>query len=157
MTQATASARTPVSEVMHRGVINCPPQAPLSEVAAAMADNGVHSVVVEGLARRGAHEEELVWGIVSDLDLMRAAAAGDMDLEVDQVAATEIVTVDADESVERAAQLMSEHDTAHLVVVAPISGEPVGVVSTLDVAALLAAEGAEESVVGDQRREDGHE
>lgn len=138
MTQAAAPARTPVSDVMHRGVINRPPQTPLTDVAAAMAENGVHSVVIEGLAGRPGREEELVWGIVSDLDLMRAAAAGEMDAEVDRLAATEIVTIDSDESVQRAAQLMSEHDIAHLIVVAPISGEPVGVVSTLDVAALLA-------------------
>lgn len=145
MTQATAPARTPVSAVMHSGVINCPPQTPMIEVASLMADHGVHCVVVEGLARRRRQTEELVWGIVSDLDLMSAAAAGELDSEVDQVAATEIVTIDSDQSVERAMQLMSEHDVAHLVVVAPRSGEPVGVVSTLDVAGMLAASAAGES------------
>lgn len=139
MTQATAPARTPVSAVMHSGVINCAPQTPLTEVASLMADQGVHCVVVEGLARRPKRAEELVWGIVSDLDLMRAAAAGELDSDVDEVAATEIVTIDSDQSVERAAQLMSEHEIAHLVVVAPRSGAPVGVVSTLDVAGVLAA------------------
>ncbi len=147
MTEPAPPGGTAVSAVMHRGVIACPPQTPLSEVAALMAGNGVHSVVVEGLARRRGAEDELVWGIVSDTDLMRAAAAGDLDVEVDQVAATEMVTVDADASVERAMQLMGEHEISHLVVVAPLSGEPVGVVSTLDVAALIGAAGESAGVV----------
>lgn len=142
MAQTAAPASTPVGAIMHHGVIGCEPQTPLIEVAALMADNGVHCVVVEGLARRPGAGEELVWGIVSDLDLMRAAVAGELDSEVGQIAATEIVTIDSDQSVERAIRLMSEHEIAHLVVVAPLSGEPAGVISTLDVAALLAGAGS---------------
>jgi CBS domain-containing protein len=40
------------------------------------------------------------------------------------------------ESLRRAAQLITEHATAHLVVVDPATGRPVGVISTLDVRAL---------------------
>lgn len=138
MTRTAAPAITPVDAVMHRGVIGCEPQTPLIEVAGLMASSGVHCVVVEGLTRRPGMAEELVWGIVSDLDLMRAAAAGELDSDVGQIAATEIVTIDSDQSVERAIRLMSEHEIAHLVVVGPLSGEPTGVVSTLDVAAFLA-------------------
>lgn len=145
MAQAGIPGQVPVGALMHRGLINCPPQTPLAEVAAQMAEHGVHCMVVEGLARRRGHggglaEDELVWGIVSDRDLIRAAAAGDLDADVSQIAATEIVTVAADEPLERAIQLMSEHDIAHLVVLEPLSGEPAGVISTLDVAARLAAE-----------------
>ena len=43
-----------------------------------------------------------------------------------------------DETLERAAQLMAENAVAHLVVVDPDTGHPVGVLSTLDVAAALA-------------------
>lgn len=142
MAEAAAPARTPVGAVMHRGVISCQPQTPLIDVAALMAENGVHCVVVEGLARRPGVGEQLVWGIISDLDLMRAAVAGELDSEVGQIAATEIVTIDSDQSVERATRLMSEHEIAHLVVIAPLSGEPAGVVSTLDVAAFLADSGS---------------
>ena len=42
-----------------------------------------------------------------------------------------------DETLERAAQLMTEHSTAHLIVVDPQRQRPIGVLSTLDIAASL--------------------
>ena len=39
-----------------------------------------------------------------------------------------------EETVRRAAQLMAEHEVAHLVVVDSETSRPVGVISTLDVA-----------------------
>jgi CBS domain-containing protein len=44
----------------------------------------------------------------------------------------------SDEPLLGAAQLMSEHGVSHLVVVDPASGYPLGVLSTLDVAAMYA-------------------
>jgi len=55
-----------------------------------------------------------------------------------EVAASEIVTVDSSDRIDRVARLMAEHDCTHLVVVSPETGEPVGVVSSLDVAQGLA-------------------
>jgi CBS domain-containing protein len=136
MARSTAPVSV-VSEVMHRGVINTPPQTPLEEVAAMMASHRVHCVIVEGLARGRDRQEELVWGIVSDLDLIKAVAADRRDVSAGEIAATEIVTVDASDRVERVAQLMAEHECTHLVVISPQSGEPVGVVSSLDVAGAL--------------------
>jgi len=136
MTQSTAQLRT-VSDAMHRGVIDTPPQTSLVEVAAQMARNRVHCVVVEGLARGRNRQEELVWGIVSDLDLIKALAAGRDEVSAGDIAATEIVTVEDSESVEQALQLMAEHECTHLVVVSPHEGEPVGVISSLDVAGAL--------------------
>jgi len=122
-----------VSAVMHSGVIDLPPQATIQEAAAEMAAHRVHCVVVEGLARGRDRQETLVWGILSDLDLMKAIASERFDAEAGDLAATEIVTVEESETIERAAQLMADHDCTHLVVVAP-SGAPVGVISSLDVA-----------------------
>jgi len=136
MTQSTAQLRT-VSDAMHRGVIDTPPQTSLVEVAAQMARNRVHCVVVEGLARGRNRQEELVWGIVSDLDLIKALATGRDGLSAGDIAATEIVTVEDSESVEQALRLMAEHECTHLVVVSPQEGEPVGVISSLDVAGAL--------------------
>jgi len=122
-----------VSAVMHSGVIDLPPQATIQEAAAEMAAHRVHCVVVEGLARGRDRQETLVWGILSDLDLMKAIASERFDADAGDLAATEIVTVEESETIERAAQLMADHDCTHLVVVAP-SGAPVGVISSLDVA-----------------------
>ena len=55
-----------------------------------------------------------------------------------EVAATEPLSVSAGESIQHAAQLMSEHGVSHLVVLDAANGHPSGILSTLDVAALYA-------------------
>ena len=47
------------------------------------------------------------------------------------------MTVVPTETLERAAQLMTEHNTTHLIVVEPHWQRPIGVLSTLDIAASL--------------------
>jgi len=76
----------------------------------------------------------LVWGTVSDVELMRAVASGRLDGAAGEAAIGELVTVNPDESIERAAQIMGEQDCSHLIVVAPDSGKPQGVISSLDIA-----------------------
>ena len=127
-----------VAEAMHRGIVTLPPQSSLQDAAAEMAANQVHCVVVEGLARGADRSERLVWGILSDMDLMRAVAAGRMDVAAGELAATEILTVDPRETVERVATMMADHDVSHVIVVSHETGEPVGVISTLDIAGALA-------------------
>jgi CBS domain-containing protein len=140
-THATTSSTAPavsVGAVMHHGMISIPPQSTLEEAAGEMARHCVHCVVVDGLARGADRDEHRVWGILSDLDLMRAVAAGRLDVAAGELAASEIVTVDPDDTIEHVAQLMAEHDITHLVVVAPDTGRPAGVISSLDVAEALA-------------------
>jgi CBS domain-containing protein len=130
--------RVTVGEVMHHGVIATPPQTTVGEAATLMSDHGVHCLVVEGLARTRGGQETLVWGILSDLDLMRAFTSGRMQVTAGELASTEIVTVGSDDQVEETARLMTDHECTHLVVVSPDAGEPVGIVSSLDVARALA-------------------
>ncbi|HEY1274030.1 MAG TPA: CBS domain-containing protein [Thermoleophilaceae bacterium] len=120
-----------VVDAMRVGVVSCPRDVALREVARTMATYRIHSVVVSD-ADGGA------WGIVSDLDLARAAGQDLDGVTAGDAATTELVTVGADESLARAAQLMAEHEIAHLVVVQPADGHPVGVLSTLDLAGVLA-------------------
>jgi CBS domain-containing protein len=137
------SARAPrlehavVADVMHPGVMSCPPDADLVTVARMMASHHIHAVVVGGIETTSGGER-LTWGLLSDLDLV-AATLPELppDAEAADYASTELVSVRADESLERAAQLMVEHQLAHLLVLAP-SGTPVGVLSTLDVAGAIA-------------------
>ncbi len=136
---ATTTAPTPrlarlrVAEAMHAGVLTCERDSPLAEVAATMAREHVHCVVVEGAG------DGSVWGLVSDLDLVAAASVRDLDQQTaGGSAATPVVTVSPDETLERAAQLMTEHATSHLVVVDRRTQRPVGILSTLDLAARLA-------------------
>ena len=127
------SARVRVSHAMTNGVITCRRDESLAEVAKLMARRRVHCVVVtDAPDAAGA-----LWGIVSDLDLAAAASVRDLaDQRAGATAATEVLTVGPDETLQRAAQLMTEHGTAHLVVV-DAARRPIGVVSTLDVAAIL--------------------
>jgi CBS domain-containing protein len=52
------------------------------------------------------------------------------------LAALDVVTVTPRDELRRAAQLMAEHDAAHLIVVE--DGTPAGILSTLDVACAVA-------------------
>jgi CBS domain-containing protein len=121
-----------VVDAMRIGIISCPPDTSLRDVARIMATYRIHSVVVSEM------EGGAPVGVVSDSDLAAAAASGSRDGTAGQLAATEPVTVAADDSLERAAQLMAEHQVSHLVVVQRHSGHPVGVLSALDLAGVLA-------------------
>jgi CBS domain-containing protein len=122
-----------VKDVMRPEVLTCPPDAPLRDVARTMASEHVHSVIVSD-ARAGDRK----WGIVSDMDLMRAAREDVDERTASWAAASEFLSVSPDESLERALQMMIEHDVAHVVVVDPAADKAVGVLSTLDVAGALA-------------------
>lgn len=130
-----ALAVRPVSTAMHAGVITCHPGATLRDVARMMANIGIHAVVVWGDVEEDA---EGAWGIISDLDLVSAAARGER-LAGPAVgsARTEVVTVGAQETLLHAAHLMEGNRTAHLVVVDE-KGRPIGVLSTLDLARAIA-------------------
>jgi CBS domain-containing protein len=126
-------AQVTVGAVMHPGVITCSLDTPLREVAETMAAKRVHCVV----ARDGGGS---LWGVVSDLDLVAVASARDIDVRTaGDMAATPVVLVAADDTVEHAAQLMTENALSHLVVVEPEEERPVGVLSTLDVARAVAS------------------
>jgi CBS domain-containing protein len=120
-----------VADCMHHGIVSCDPSTPAREVAAVMAQNRVHAVALtDRSARRPI-------GIVTALDVAAAAASGE-ELTAERIAATEFVSVSANQPVQRAAQLMSEHGISHLIVLDPASGVPIGVLSTLDVASVYA-------------------
>jgi CBS domain-containing protein len=127
-----------VGDAMHRGVLTCERATPLSEVAPKMADHAVHSKVVEN----GSDETGRLWGVISDLDLVAAATVRDLfEQSAAGSAASPVLMVTPAETLERAAQLMTEHSTAHLVVVDAPTMRPLGVLSTLDIASALAGSG----------------
>jgi CBS domain-containing protein len=121
-----------VRDAMRVGVIACRPETKLADVARMMVGYDVHSVVVSEVGAEGE-----LWGIVTSLDLARApdelesVTAGD-------VASTDLVTVPSNESLARAAELMSEHGVTHLIAVQPDTNQPAGMVSARGIAAALA-------------------
>jgi CBS domain-containing protein len=137
LTAPTGSYLTPafeharVLDAMRVGVITCAPDATMAEVARIMATNHVHAVVVRGLAGGAA------WGVVTDRDV--AAVAEDAsDRLAASCASGELVSVAPDDSLQVAAGLMGHHDVSHLIVVDPERNQPLGVISTLDVAGVVA-------------------
>jgi CBS domain-containing protein len=128
-----------VGEVMRLGVVTCAPDTPLSEVARLMSAYRIHCVVVSAISE-DTHGTRLVWGVVSDLDLARAVAAG-QDATAGQVAATEPVTISPYDSLADVARVMADHEVSHLVVVDAKAPEPLGVISTLDLARAAAGTG----------------
>src|SRR2546425_884812 len=127
--EAPAFEQALVADAMTLEVLTCPADAPLRWVAGMMVAERVHCVVIEPRSDEG---ELATWKIISDLDLV-AAAGSDLDAAAAWgAAASEFLTVTPDEKLERAAQIMAEHEATHLVVVDPSSRRPIGVLSTLD-------------------------
>lgn len=134
-----SSARTlraaRAADVMHPGIVTCPPDSPLPSVARTMAHHRVHCVAVAGLEESGHH---FTWGLISDSDLVVALHRDAATVPASGIATTAPVAVREGESLERVAALMIERQVAHLAVVGP-AGLPSGIVSTLDVAGVISA------------------
>jgi CBS domain-containing protein len=126
-----------VADAMSAGVIHCAPQTPLRSVAQLMATRDVHAVFVFDY---GHEDDETVqlWGIISDLDVVAAYPVID-ERTAGSSAITPLVTVSLHEPLAHAAELMAAKGTAHLAVIDPATQRPVGVLSTLDIARLIAA------------------
>jgi CBS domain-containing protein len=125
-----------VSDAMRVGVMSCEPDAPASAVARMMGTHHIHAVIVEGIHRDPVHGEQLIWGVISDTDLLHAARNGIEGVTAGEIAATEPVTVEPSLALSEAVRLMDDHNTKHLVVAD--RGRPIGILSTLDVAGVLA-------------------
>jgi CBS domain-containing protein len=126
-----------IADVMHPGILTCPPTTPLRRVARMLAAYNVHCVVV--FDSGDDRELDELWGIVTDLDLVQAASHGGFDdRTAGGSAKTPVVRVSGRDSLEQAVEVMTTHGTSHVVVVEPDTMQPVGILSALDVAAALA-------------------
>jgi CBS domain-containing protein len=127
-----------VSDAMHPGILACNPEASCTELARMMATHHVHCIAVMGLGHDSSGES-LVWGIVSDLDLVRAGVSDDDSAQTaGELARRPFLAVEPTTSIREAAQLMLKHDARHLIVVDPGTQRPTGILSTLDIAGILA-------------------
>jgi CBS domain-containing protein len=129
----TAIDETQVGDVMQHGVLTCQSETPVTTAARMMAEHRVHSIVVSDLDG----VSERAWGIVTDVDVVRVALEDADQRTVGAIAGTELVTVAPEDPLEAAVRLMVEHDVTHVLVES--GGRPIAVVSTLDVAELLAS------------------
>ena len=100
----------------------------MRDVARMMVTNHIHAVVVRGVEDSGG------WGVVTDRDLLASASGA----EAAACASEVLVTVAPEEPLEAACELMRAHGVSHVMVVDPQQNQPLGVVSTLDVAGIVA-------------------
>jgi CBS domain-containing protein len=125
-----------VSDAMHPGILSCEPDATTSEVARLMAAHHVHCVAVVGISH--GEPECFVWGIISDLDLVAAGIRDEQDPTARDLAAQPVIAVTPSVPLREAAEAMVRNRVSHLVVTDAEAGRPIGILSTLDVAGVLA-------------------
>jgi CBS domain-containing protein len=128
--------RATVADAMHPGILTCEPDAGAREVARLMATHRVHCVAVLGVSYGS--PESYVWGIVSDLDVLGAGVGGEPEATARDLAGQPVITVKATTPLREACRLMVEHQVSHLVVSDPETNRPTGIISTTDVAGVLA-------------------
>jgi CBS domain-containing protein len=135
---AVTLAEAVVKDVMHPAVVTCPPGASLATVARTMAEHRVHCVAVAGVDNGAGRSDHLTWGLIEDMDLVLAMHRRALAEPAAAIASSSPVAVAEEDVMERAARLMIEHDTGHVVVVGR-SGLPSGMLSTHDVARIVGA------------------
>lgn len=117
-----------VGDAMRAGVFTCEPGDSLRTVARIMATQHVHCVLVSSDAQPLA-------GLVTGLDLLKAAAAGTIDTAA-EAASSPLVTAEPAEPLRAAVTRMAAANATHAIVVR--DGQPVGVLSAADVAGIIA-------------------
>jgi CBS domain-containing protein len=126
-----------VADAMHPGVLTCDPQTTMVTIAQGMAREHLHAIVVlrETVDADGAVDHR-PWGIVTDRDVLRCAAVIN-DQVAEDVATRGVLVVHPDDRLDDVAERMLDQHTSHAVVVEPRTDQPVGVLSTLDIAGIL--------------------
>jgi len=118
-----------VGEAMRPGVISCPREATLSTMAATLVTNGIHALVVPP-SHPGTPQ------VVTDLDIVRAAVEPPHRTTAAELAREPIAVLSADATLDDAVEMMAAQYVTHLLATDPVSGAPVGILSSLDVAAV---------------------
>lgn len=124
-----------VADAMRPGIMACEPDATLTEVARMMAGHHVHCLAVMGISQQ--EPESLVWGIITDLDLLGAGLRAGAEPTARALARHPMLTIDSRASLREAGELMLEKGVTHLVVTDIERMLPVGILSTLDIAGVL--------------------
>lgn len=113
---------TLVSEVMARDLLTIEQETTLVEAAAAMTARRVGAVLVVSGGR--------LTGILTERDVLRAVASGDVGGQVAQWMTRHPETIDADETTQQAGVVMIHGGFRHLPVLD--EGAPIGIVSIRD-------------------------
>jgi CBS domain-containing protein len=135
----TGSYRTPrleharVEDAMRKGLFTCPAGASLREAARTISLHHVHTIVVTDPA------DGSPLGILTDTALVGALLQEDgATRSAGEVADHALPMIAGDEPLRAAAEAMRDRGISHLVVRDAASGNPTGMLSTLDIAGILA-------------------
>lgn len=114
--------RISIKKVMSHRLATIDHRMDLKSVAKQMASLDVGSLLVT--------KDSEVMGIITETDMVRRALAQDMDLiavKVEEVMSYPVHSIDEEESLDRAHEMMGEHHIRHLLVTQ--GGKPSGVLS----------------------------
>lgn len=114
--------RIAVKKIMSQRLATIDHQGNLKAVAQQMASQDVGSLLVT--------KDGEVVGIITETDIVRRVLAKEVDLasaRVDEAMSYPVYSIDEEESLDRAHELMGEHHIRHLLVTR--SGKPAGMIS----------------------------
>jgi MHS family proline/betaine transporter-like MFS transporter len=124
-----------LNELVRRKPITISGEATIYDVVKIMAEQNIGFLVVV--------ENGRMVGVLSERDVVRSLAErGNLSVKVSDICKRDIITLQADATLEEAAEKMGKHGIRHIVVVNK-SGEIIGVVSVRDLIQELYATGSE--------------
>ncbi|PSP44253.1 CBS domain-containing protein [Halobacteriales archaeon QH_6_64_20] len=122
---------TPVSEIMSTPVERIDGSDSVGAAAQALTDQGIGSLVV------GTDEIE---GIITESDIVASVASKvDPETQVTELLSDPVVTITSDATVSEAGAQMGEHNIKRLPVTEGVGGDPIGIVTTTDLAGYLSS------------------
>lgn len=125
-----------VREAMNQGVISISPNTSPLEAFEKMYKKGIRRLFVM--------DNETPVGVISYLDLvgvlgsLKPGAKESGNLKISEIMSENVITIDADDKIENAANLMLRADVSGLLVLE--NEKPVGVITKTDICRLVAAE-----------------
>ncbi|MGO9883613.1 MAG: CBS domain-containing protein [Solirubrobacteraceae bacterium] len=128
---------TSVLTIMQMGVVSCNPGVSILTIARCMVERHIHCVAVAGVGAGGSREGHFEFGLVDDMDIVQAANRRALAESAGSIAIDAPLAVPEGDSIERAARLMVDEDARHAVVIGS-NGLPSGMISTRDIAWMLA-------------------
>ena len=122
---------TPVTEIMSTPVERINRSDPVGAAAQALTDQEIGSLVV------GTDEIE---GIITESDIVASVASRvDPETQVTELLSDPVVTITSDATVSQAGAQMGEHNIKRLPVTEGVGGDPIGIVTTTDLAGYLSS------------------
>ena len=122
---------TPVTEIMSTPVERINGSDSVSAAAQVLTDQGIGSLVV------GTDEIE---GIITESDIVASVASKvDPETQVTELLSDPVVTITSDATVSEAGAQMGERNINRLPVTEGVGGDPIGIVTTTDLAGYLSS------------------